>query len=1297
MPASSYITNAPQTGTGCRASGAIQALTLPTLGRLEWTWQNYQFPSGSAKMPWRFSSGVATRGLRNPDGTLLGYWSYQTSLTPDAVNGEEKQLVNTVYDPLGNRTVHYFSVYSAEQPGGWSAYDYSLPFTRFVTDGTGRFLSSRVYDANGKHLRSSYVRYEGDQRWSAAEIQDKTNLNRREASRRTVYEDDAGTFADETLSDFDGLGHYRQRQTGGSFPGSNVRTRFTSYNPGRGTYNQAGFSMLPSTSPWVLNTFASDQESEGTNTIHRSYCWNAAGELLRQRTHQANGSGQGAGDLIVVHTYTAGNLTREAWYGGDTQPVGTASDLCDLALPATPAYQLDHTYASGVRATSAWSGTTFKALDLTIEANTGLPSASRDTAGLTTTYAYDSLGRLTTVDPSDDALTTYTYRRATSVSSLARVTVAQVTAPGAVALAESRIDFDAFGRPEREEKLLPDVNGTWAGRKTTYNALGWKTFVSEAATASTFGTAFELFDPFGRPGKITPADGNAHPVTLAYAGVRQVTRTAKVATSSTAETDASTIEVYDRHDRLYEVTEPNGVKTRYEYDAANRLAKVCQAVTPTGICGQTRLFNYDSRGFLTSEQHPEKGPAGNGTVSYSRFDARGHAERMIDGPNDLAFAYDKAERLTLVREAGTGFVDCVNNGGRRCLKTFTFAGSNGTNDFRKGKLQIAARYNHVGNPFNTTVEVRDTYVYGGEEGRVSQKDTQMFLNGTAKEGFRQTWDWNLLGDLEGQTWPDCFATCTPSTPRTVTYGYTKGWLTSVPGFANAISYHANGLVNQVTHANGVVFTQQNDSYGMARPAGLSASKGTTTLWPSESYTYDGSGNIESIGTTTYLYDSLSRIVDARLPGGAYQLYTYDNYGNLTSTNTGGSLQNTPASLTTNRLTGAVSYDAAGNLTGWNGNTSEYDKFNQLVRQKSGAEEWIYIYTADDERFWSYRVGGGGSLWTLRDLSGKAMREYQAHVSWSTFEDYIYRGDQVLAGFLSSGAQRHFDLDHLGTIRLVTNVAGNAAGTHRYYPYGKEQTALQEADRRKWAGHERDLGSLAGDGDDLDYMHARHYSPVTGRFVSFDPGRVIPTSPQSWNRYSYALSNPLRYIDRDGRESEEPDGLFGYLLGLTEGFFNKFFPPQRADPNDPNVQALEEIGANPNLLPQNQAALVQQGLNTGGGALLAGAMFVGIQAGELQFFAGTISGYRVGASAVVEKGVLNVNVFALRFVSEGRSLRGLLGAFEKEASRLGAKQLIVKGALADDIFLSPRARSLAKKLGYAFKVLSDGSVVVSKTL
>jgi RHS repeat-associated protein len=75
---------------------------------------------------------------------------------------------------------------------------------------------------------------------------------------------------------------------------------------------------------------------------------------------------------------------------------------------------------------------------------------------------------------------------------------------------------------------------------------------------------------------------------------------------------------------------------------------------------------------------------------------------------------------------------------------------------------------------------------------------------------------------------------------------------------------------------------------------------------------------------------------------------------------------------------------------------------------------------------------------------------------------------------------------------------------------------------QFTGHERDLqNTTAGtnsDADDLDYMHARYYNMHVGRFTSVDPARSWdPKAPQSWNRYGYALGNPLEYVDPDGRE------------------------------------------------------------------------------------------------------------------------------------------------------------------------------------
>ena len=62
---------------------------------------------------------------------------------------------------------------------------------------------------------------------------------------------------------------------------------------------------------------------------------------------------------------------------------------------------------------------------------------------------------------------------------------------------------------------------------------------------------------------------------------------------------------------------------------------------------------------------------------------------------------------------------------------------------------------------------------------------------------------------------------------------------------------------------------------------------------------------------------------------------------------------------------------------------------------------------------------------------------------------------------------------------------------------------------------------------LDYFGARYYGSTQGRFMSADPlltsGR--PSNPQTWNKYSYTLGNPLKFVD--------PDGLFEWDVSLRD--------------------------------------------------------------------------------------------------------------------------------------------------------------------
>jgi RHS repeat-associated protein len=62
--------------------------------------------------------------------------------------------------------------------------------------------------------------------------------------------------------------------------------------------------------------------------------------------------------------------------------------------------------------------------------------------------------------------------------------------------------------------------------------------------------------------------------------------------------------------------------------------------------------------------------------------------------------------------------------------------------------------------------------------------------------------------------------------------------------------------------------------------------------------------------------------------------------------------------------------------------------------------------------------------------------------------------------------------------------------------------------------------------------ARWYEPSIGRFIQADTIVPQPGSPQSLNRYSYALNNPMKYTDPTGNiaedETEQANGIIEYL-------------------------------------------------------------------------------------------------------------------------------------------------------------------------
>ena len=314
------------------------------------------------------------------------------------------------------------------------------------------------------------------------------------------------------------------------------------------------------------------------------------------------------------------------------------------------------------------------------------------------------------------------------------------------------------------------------------------------------------------------------------------------------------------------------------------------------------------------------------------------------------------------------------------------------------------------------------------------------------------------------------------------------------------------------------------------------------VWNSGAYAYDGTGNIKAIGSNVYRYDSAGRLITATANGAAFtQTYGYDAFGNRQSTVTtpgagciGGieCQENVTIDPATNHIVStanAPAYDAAGNLIALDGTTYTYDGVSVLRTQSNTGDQ--FVYTVDDERLASI-ASSGSWRWTVRDLQGRALSDFTsansaATVGTASFQwtkDYIYRGGPLLASRQNTGETLHFHLDHLGTPRLITNAAGVSIGVHTYFPFGSELAltpAETPVERMKFTGHERDYhGSV----QDLDYMHARYYNASVGRFLCVDPGPADIAVPQSWNRYTYALNSPLKYVD--------PTGEVVNLAGLT---------------------------------------------------------------------------------------------------------------------------------------------------------------------
>lgn len=1136
--------------------GMLKRITLPTGGSIRYDYQRYDFP-GSGYPPdyYQSATGVKTRKTYDRDGTLIGTTTYHTIR-----NVTTKEMETRVVQPTGECSRHFFEADPMPHTSTGAGWDYGLPYTRRFDSG-GRFLSSKFYaghsggSCTGSPIRTTFVQFAHDPFPNlGGNPSNWYNTNRRLKATRTKFHDAGDRYVDTELSGYDGVGHYRTTTTTSNIGFTNDRIVTTNFNPGRSPW-----TPWPVGDPWILGTFnwtrAEEPGAIGGSTAKVEYQFNTnTGALTCQRVLKSGTSRSGADIVTQYKRNGAGNVWQMRMRGGDGAGLSTGT-LCAGSDGAGANFQ----YTAGVRDKVRPIGDNGALLgyftyDADIDPGTGWVMATRDPSGLQTSYSYDALGRVTQVTPQEGASSSTTYTDGTG-SGPAKI---RTTVTGAgTTLSDTEVIFDGLGRVERSRRRTPDYG--WVVTYTKYDAAG-RVLSRTLPNDPNKKVRYLDYDPFGRPGVIRPPE-EGHDVQMTYSGPYNYTRSVKIGQAG-GETYETWRYSYDGHGRLKIVVEPGAIagqetgeslRAAYAYDVAGRLTQVRTVDGANGI-EQERVFLYDNRGFLLQEQHPELGPSGSpaGHTSYSGYDALGNPGEVFHSSSNpsLRFQYDPFGRLTYVRDPATNQV----------IKRFIYDTAVGRGE---GKLAQAIRHNRVVIPGRgeQNVKVTETFGYWGTAGALSVRTTEISRGGLE---FVEHYHYDAAGQLIGQGYPTCgHAGCDFSDlpSRTVDFSYNLGHLRWVGGFTSGpVTYHPDSSWATIPHSNGVADHRDFKLNNPSRTKRLSTT-GASSNYDTGVFWYDGAGHITQMGERNFLYDAVGRLVrtdfGVTIPEWEYE---YDAFGNLKK-HTQFDLAGfpTPRSFAINMqknqlASGSATYDWRGNLLSWGGGSYSYDEVGNL---QSVGSATVHLYSASDERVGTiFSLGAGYPVeetYTLRSAGGQVLREVArddsmpvGELNWN--QDYVWRGGQLLATVhpgQNNGFKRHYTLNHLGSPMLVTNWQANTVAQYDYAPFGEDMSSSNPPGPAKmpmrFTGHERDFlnpGTL----DDLDYMHARHYTPHVGRFLQIDQVLGSPESPQSWNRYAYAANDPINFYDPDGREIR---GQTHRVLGVGPRHGSIYIKPENA--------------------------------------------------------------------------------------------------------------------------------------------------------
>jgi len=822
------------------------------------------------------------------------------------------------------------------------------------------------------------------------------------------------------------------------------------------------------------------------------YVYDNDGHIIEQ--HQKINSQTGEA-IITFNTYTNNRITQTQTYSNqnptrifETNTTYFTDANGNFTQPKTRSRRLNnnsqltnsYTYDAQNRLTTHTMPDGTQQIYSYTSANQSEPSRQQIKIGATlspqldTRATYNSVNQLQTSTDARGNITSYSFDARNRLLSLTNP-LAQTTA-----LTYSN-------------DVLTQINlgktATLDGEKIRYSYDGYQRLIKvERASSATQWTTFITYtrDSAGRILSETDADNRT--TSYQYNAIHQRIQM----------TDALgniTQYAYDPVGNLTQLTDPNGNITLYTYDGANRLIETReQGITPEAVT----TYTYDAVGNLLTVTD-----ANQHTTTYT-YDLLSRLTKIVQplGQSE-SYQYDKRDRMTQL----------INANNQKIQYTYNAWGP-------------LDRINYYANKTITTAERSAQYSYDVAGNITSILDNH--LSPTAQYNFQYdalnrlsqqvanylptaatiNYTYDNIGNRESLTLID---------GQTITHNYTYNLLNQLTQAAlnnqtYNFTYFNNDTLKTITYPNSAITTNTYQNNGPLKSTQLKNNTGTQLGL--HQYTYDANDNIltqqTSVGTQTYQYDGLNRLIQAThaaafaLPNEAYQ---YDGVGNRTQNNTTTNLYDNNNRITKLGAT-TITHNNAGSLTQNGTTTYTYNSEQRLTQTVKGGVTTQYLYDAFGRRV--KKTSGGTTTFYLWD-NENLIAEYSAAGQRTKRYAYIPNRHAALQIEDANGIY-NVHTNHLDTPTQLTDSTQKVVWTANYQAFGNT-TINQDPDAngKSIVYNQRFPGQYADAETGLYYNFYRDYDPATGRYLQSDPiglnGGI--------NLYGYVAGNPMYWIDALG--------------------------------------------------------------------------------------------------------------------------------------------------------------------------------------